>query len=482
VLSRLPYRVQIPLGLSLAVVLAALLVTAVAAQIFARTARTDTLATVDRAAQLLSAQSLPLLAADDIWRVFALLRNTAAFLPGAATGQARAAVLDSDGRVFASSAPQLLRTASALMGQPVNSFTLPSPASVTKRVRIDRPDGSIALVEPIRSEDGQVLGFTYIEVDAPVFAADWAALAEALGVEFEARRALRRQLEGRDRPAGQGQRGNEEVAEHGGNSRNHPAMRIGIARHSIDSPGPAKPQGAPSMGWRAKSSQGRSRRPMVQPFWRNDVMLKTLSWLALSGAMAGSAAHAADGSALYRAQCAGCHGAAALGNAALQAPPLAGTDELYLVRQLSGFRAGHRGGEGAPPPAQTMRAVAQGLKGDEDIAAVARVLAQLRPPKAQAEPVTAAQLGLGRSLYGVCVACHGTAAEGNRELNAPRLAHLPSWYLAAQLASYRAGTRGAAADDRPGQQMRQVANEALAGQDDVDAVVRYVTTLGRRGR
>ncbi|RVT49574.1 sensor histidine kinase [Rubrivivax albus] len=177
-LSRLPYRVQIPLGLSLAVVLAALLVTAVAAQIFARTARTDTLATVDRAAQLLSAQSLPLLAADDIWRVFALLRNTAAFLPGAATGQARAAVLDSEGRVFASSAPQLLRTASALMGQPVNGFTLPSPAAVTKRLRIDRPDGSIALVEPIRSEDGQVLGFTYIEVDAPVFAADWAALTE----------------------------------------------------------------------------------------------------------------------------------------------------------------------------------------------------------------------------------------------------------------------------------------------------------------
>lgn len=175
-LSRLPYRVQIPLGLSLAVVLAALLVTAVAAQIFARTARTDTLATVDRAAQLLSAQSLPLLAADDIWRVFALLRNTAAFLPGASTGQARAAVLDSEGRVFASSEPQLLKTASALMGQP--GLALPSPATVSKRLRIDRPDGSIALLEPIRSEDGQVLGFTYIEVDAPVFAADWAALTQ----------------------------------------------------------------------------------------------------------------------------------------------------------------------------------------------------------------------------------------------------------------------------------------------------------------
>lgn len=177
-LSRLPYRVQIPLGLSLAVVLAALLVTAVAAQIFARTARTDTLGTVDRAAQLLSAQSLPLLAADDLWRVFALLRNTAAFLPGASTGQARAAVLDSEGRVFASSAPQLLRTASALLGQGLNGAELPSAKAVTKRLRIDRPDGSIALLEPIRSEDGQVLGFTYIEVDAAVFAADWGALTE----------------------------------------------------------------------------------------------------------------------------------------------------------------------------------------------------------------------------------------------------------------------------------------------------------------
>lgn len=177
-LSRLPYRVQIPLGLSLAVVLAALLVTAVAAQIFARTARADTLATVDRAAQLLSAQSLPLLAADDTWRVFALLRNTAAFLPGAATGQARAAVLDSEGRVFASSAPQLLRTAQTLLGQSVSGQTLPTATAVTKRMRIDRPDGAIALLEPIRSEDGQALGFTYIEVDAPVFAADWAALTQ----------------------------------------------------------------------------------------------------------------------------------------------------------------------------------------------------------------------------------------------------------------------------------------------------------------
>jgi two-component system, NtrC family, sensor kinase len=177
-LSRLPYRVQIPLGLSLAVVLAALLVTAVAAQVFARTARADTLATVDRAAQLISAQSLPLLAADDTWRVFALLRSTAALLPGANTGQARAAVLDNEGRVFASSEPGLLQTAMPLLGPATGGRMLPSAASVTTRSRMDRDDGAIALLEPIRSEDGQALGFTYIEVDAPVFATDWGALAQ----------------------------------------------------------------------------------------------------------------------------------------------------------------------------------------------------------------------------------------------------------------------------------------------------------------
>jgi two-component system, NtrC family, sensor kinase len=177
-LSRLPYRVQIPLGLSLAVVVAALLVTAVAAQIFARTARADTLATVDRAAQLLSAQSLPLLAADDTWRVFALLRNTAALIPGSTTGQARVAVLDSEGRVFASSAPQLMPTARPWLGQTIDGHALPGVGETRLRQRIERTDGGIVLLESIRSEDGQVLGFTYIEVDAPVFAANWAALTE----------------------------------------------------------------------------------------------------------------------------------------------------------------------------------------------------------------------------------------------------------------------------------------------------------------
>ena len=177
-LSRLPYRVQVPLGLALAVVVAVLLVMAVAAQVFARTARSDTLATVDRAARLLGAQALPLLATDDTWRVFALLRNTVALLPGAQSALARAAVLDSQGRVFASSVPQQLPTAQPLLGQSLNGHELPLADAVKARLRIEHPGGGVVQIEPVRSEDGQRLGFTFIELDAGVFATDWQALAE----------------------------------------------------------------------------------------------------------------------------------------------------------------------------------------------------------------------------------------------------------------------------------------------------------------
>ena len=177
-LGQLPYRVQIPLGLSMAVLLAALLVTVVAARIGARAAVAETMATVDRAAVLLGAQSRPLLAADDTWRVYALLRNTTALLPGAAAGHSRAAILDSDGRVFAGSDPADLETGQSMLGQIRRGKQLPSAREANQRVHLQAEDGSIKLIEPIRSEDGQVLGFTFIEVDAPVFAPDWAALSQ----------------------------------------------------------------------------------------------------------------------------------------------------------------------------------------------------------------------------------------------------------------------------------------------------------------
>jgi two-component system, NtrC family, sensor kinase len=175
--ERLPWRVQIPLGLATAVVIAALLVTAVSARIAADQARQGIVATAGRAIVLLAAQARPLLAADDIWRVFTLLRNTAALLPGAAAGQSRAAILDTQGSVVAASVPALLPTGSGVLGRSVRGLPLPAPTALAERRQWDRSDGGMTVVEPVRSDDGQLQGFVYVEVDAGAFVPDWAALS-----------------------------------------------------------------------------------------------------------------------------------------------------------------------------------------------------------------------------------------------------------------------------------------------------------------
>lgn len=97
---------------------------------------------------------------------------------------------------------------------------------------------------------------------------------------------------------------------------------------------------------------------------------------------------AARGETLY-GTCAACHGAAAEGRGELGAPPLAGLDDWYLVRQLENFRAGIRGGAAAEVaraadsydaprtldgargdenlPARQMAAAAATLAGDSDV-------------------------------------------------------------------------------------------------------------------
>lgn len=176
--GRLPYRVQIPLGLSLAVLIAAILVTGITARVSAQNARQEILSLLDRAVVLVIAQVRPMMVADDTWRVFALLRDTAELVPGAATGQARLAILDAEGRVFAASDPTQLETGRALLGKPWRDQPTPTPSAITDRQRLDQGDGSVVMVDPIRSEDGQTLGFVLTEVDAAVFAPDWPSLAK----------------------------------------------------------------------------------------------------------------------------------------------------------------------------------------------------------------------------------------------------------------------------------------------------------------
>ncbi|HET6603343.1 MAG TPA: c-type cytochrome [Xanthomonadaceae bacterium] len=82
----------------------------------------------------------------------------------------------------------------------------------------------------------------------------------------------------------------------------------------------------------------------------------------------------------------------------------------------------------------------------------------------------------GAGLYALCTACHGPQGEGNRALNAPRLAGQDPWYVERQLHQFKAGARGAHEADRFGAQMRPFAM-ALADDKAIADVAAHIATL-----
>lgn len=75
--------------------------------------------------------------------------------------------------------------------------------------------------------------------------------------------------------------------------------------------------------------------------------------------------------------CAGCHGPAALGNAAAKYPRLSGQNPQYIAAQLKAYRDGERSGYAK---AEIMNAVAEELD-DEDIQALASYVAGIAPAR-----------------------------------------------------------------------------------------------------
>ena len=82
----------------------------------------------------------------------------------------------------------------------------------------------------------------------------------------------------------------------------------------------------------------------------------------------------------------------------------------------------------------------------------------------------------GKSLYNICVACHGANGEGKKINNAPRIAGQYDWYVQRQLANYRDGIRGVHIDDITGMQMRSIAM-TLKTDQDISDVSAYLATL-----
>lgn len=189
------------------------------------------------------------------------------------------------------------------------------------------------------------------------------------------------------------------------------------------------------------------------------------------------ALRAADGRAQF-VSCIACHGSKGEGNTTLGAPAIAGQDAAYLQRQLQHFRAGRRGAHKSDTFGAQMRAAsATTLRDDAAVAAVAAYVAAL-PQTRQAARVKG-DLRNGNNLYhGKCGACHGGNAEGNRALNAPRLAGLDAAYIRRQFAFFRDGVRGKDPKDVPGRQMAIMAR-TLPADRDLDDVIAFIHQQGR---
>ena len=182
---------------------------------------------------------------------------------------------------------------------------------------------------------------------------------------------------------------------------------------------------------------------------QNSVYLLLLfSGLAMAG-------NAESGKALYDT-CAACHGADGGGNAALNAPGLAGQSESYLTRQLWDFRDGRRGKEPGDTTGAQMLPMASVLPDGDAIASVAAFIAAM--PAARPAATVEGDVINGQKLFtSKCGACHGGHGWGNEALFTPRLTVIGDWYLIRQVNNFKESMRGVHKDAKFGKQMAMMA-------------------------
>lgn len=200
-------------------------------------------------------------------------------------------------------------------------------------------------------------------------------------------------------------------------------------------------------------------------------------WLAqqttFAEQMAKPAGNAVVGSAQY-AVCAACHGSQGEGNAALNAPKLAGQPGWYLKRQVMSYKTGLRGVAPGDTFGQQMVGMVATLP---DEAAVDNVVAHIETlPDNAPETTIDGDLKRGQKLYTVCAYCHGGDGMGREALNAPRLSGSSDWYIARQLHQFKDGVRGAHPKDYYGYQMGLL-SQTLQHKQAVDDIVAYINTL-----
>jgi cytochrome c553 len=172
--------------------------------------------------------------------------------------------------------------------------------------------------------------------------------------------------------------------------------------------------------------------------------------------------------------CAACHGENGEGKKYTNAPKIAGQQSWYLARQLKNFKNGVRGTHINDITGMQMRPMAMTLLTDQDIDDVLVYVGSLNG-RAKHSGVKG-NIEKGESAYAVCVTCHGANGQGNKTLNAPKIAGLPDWYVKRQLNNFKSGIRGVHAKDIFGQQMRPMAMALLSDEAVRDMTV-FVASL-----
>ncbi|MEM9159272.1 MAG: c-type cytochrome [Verrucomicrobiota bacterium] len=184
----------------------------------------------------------------------------------------------------------------------------------------------------------------------------------------------------------------------------------------------------------------------------------------------------ARGKELYR-NCTICHGTDGQGIALQYAPALAGLSEKYIVEQLKKFKSGVRGAHPDDRAGLRMLPLAQTMRTEEDMQAVASYIATLKPAP-QEKTILGGNPETGKMKYMVCQACHGVDGKGNDALNSPGLINQHDWYLAQQLHNFKDKVRGADPRDTSGMTMAPMSATLLNDQDIAD-VIAYIETLAQ---
>ncbi len=180
-----------------------------------------------------------------------------------------------------------------------------------------------------------------------------------------------------------------------------------------------------------------------------------------------------DSPAELYGMCTSCHGHQGEGNEAVGGPSILGLPEWYILSQLEKFANGARGGHPKDIKGMRMRPVGRMLTADNRAQMAKHVAAMKRVDLAdtvKGNPVR------GEARYQICVPCHGKAAEGNQQLQAPPLNGASDWYLLTQLHNFKNRVRGFdPALDPMGASMQGMA--ATLDDEGMKDVVAYINTF-----